>query len=349
MLDYIIVGSGLAGISFAEFCLQHQQKIRVFQSDLYQSSKVAGGLYNPVILKRFTLAWKSEEHVAFALNFYQQLEDKLHRKMDHSLPLYRVFHDIAEQNDWFVSSDKPKLTDWLDSKIELNDNEAINAPFGLGKVLKTGYVDTKLLLDLYHAYLVQQQVIDFSVFDYQSIIFHKDGVEYEGFKAKHIVFAEGYGLKSNPFFGHLPLDGTKGEVLKIHAPALNLKHIFKKQVFIVPLGDDFYRVGATYDWNDKTEIPTESGKQELINGLKEIVKVPFEIVEHVAGIRPTVKDRKPMLGTHPSHKNLHVLNGMGTRGVLLAPNMAWDLFQHIQAGTPLDAEVNISRFKKLLW
>jgi glycine oxidase len=349
MLDYIIVGSGLAGISFAEFCLQHQQKIRVFQSDLYQSSKVAGGLYNPVILKRFTLAWKSEEHVAFALNFYQQLEDKLHRKMDHSLPLYRVFHDIAEQNDWFVSSDKPKLTDWLDSKIELNDNEAINAPFGLGKVLKTGYVDTKLLLDLYHAYLIQQQVIDFSVFDYQSIIFHNDGVEYEGFKAKHIVFAEGYGLKSNPFFCHLPLDGTKGEVLKIYAPALKLIQIIKKQVFIVPLGDDFYRVGATYDWNDKTEVPTESGKQELISGLKEIVKVPFEIVEHVAGVRPTVKDRKPMLGTHPNHKNLHVLNGMGTRGVLLAPNMAWDLFQHIQAGTPLDAEVNISRFKKLLW
>ncbi|MFN3908421.1 MAG: NAD(P)/FAD-dependent oxidoreductase [Flavobacterium sp.] len=349
MLDYIIVGSGLAGISFAECCIQHQQKIRVFQSDLYQSSKVAGGLYNPVILKRFTLAWKSEEHVAFALNFYQQLEDKLHRKMDHSLPLYRVFHDVAEQNDWFVSSDKPKLTDWLDSKIELNDNEAINAPFGLGKVLKTGYVDTKLLLDLYHAYLVQQQVIDFSVFDYQSIIFHKDGVEYKGYKAKHLVFAEGYGLKSNPFFGHLPLDGTKGEVLKIYAPALNLKHIIKKQVFIVPLVDDFYRVGATYDWNDKTEVPTESGKQELISGLKEIVKVPFEIVEHVAGVRPTVKDRKPMLGTHPNHKNLHVLNGMGTRGVLLAPNMAWDLFQCIQFGTPLDAEVNISRFKKLLW
>jgi len=349
MLDYIIVGSGLAGISFAEFCLQHQQKIRVFQSDLYQSSKVAGGLYNPVILKRFTLAWKSEEHVIFALNFYQKLEAKLHRKMDYSLPLYRVFHDVAEQNDWFVSSDKPKLTDWLEANIAPNDNKAIHAPFGLGKVLKTGYVDTKLLLDLYHDYLVQQQLIDFSVFDYESIVFQEDGVKYQGYKAKHIVFAEGYGVKSNPFFGHLPLDGTKGEVLKIHAPTLNLKHIIKKQVFIVPLGDDFYRVGATYDWNDKTEIPTESGKQELINGLKEIVKVPFEIVEHVAGVRPTVKDRKPMLGTHPNHKNLHVLNGMGTRGVLLAPNMAWDLFQHIQASTPLDAEVNISRFKKLLW
>lgn len=349
MLDYIIVGSGLAGISFADFCLQHNQKIRVFQSDLYQSSKVAGGLYNPVILKRFTLAWKSEEHVAFALDFYQKLEEKLQQKIDHAISLYRVFHDVAEQNDWFVSSDKPKLTDWLKAKITINDNEAIYAPFGLGKVLKTGYVDTKLLLDLYHAYLVQQQAIDFSIFDYQSIILHEDGVEYQGYKAKHIVFAEGYGLKSNPYFGHLPLDGTKGEVLIIHAPTLKLKHIIKKQVFIVPLGDDFYRVGATYDWNDKTEIPTESAKQELINGLKEIVKVSFEIVEHVAGVRPTVKDRKPMLGTHPNHKNLHVLNGMGTRGVLLAPNMAWDLFQHIQFEKSLDPEVNITRFKILLW
>jgi glycine oxidase len=144
-------------------------------------------------------------------------------------------------------------------------------------------------------------------------------VQYKDIEAKHIIFAEGFGMHSNPYFNHLPLDGTKGELFIIKAPALDLDVIVNTSVFILPLGNDLFKVGATYNWVDKTSTPTEEGKQELIDRIKEILTCDFEIIQHLAGVRPTVKDRKPLIGRHSMHSQLYLLNGLGTRGVLLGP------------------------------
>ena len=109
-----------------------------------------------------------------------------------------------------------------------------------------------------------------------------------------------------------------------------------------------YKVGATYNWEDKTNIPTEAAKQELVSELKELIDCDFEIIEHYAGVRPTVKDRRPLVGTHPIHNNIHVLNGLGTRGVMLAPAMALDLFNLIENKIPLDKNIDISRIKNFV-
>ncbi len=151
-------------------------------------------------------------------------------------------------------------------------------------------------------------------------------------------------MHSNPFFNYLPLDGTKGELLIIKAPDLDLDVILNTSVFILPLGDSLFKVGATYHWEDKTSVPTEEGKRELIDKIKEILNCDFEIVEHFAGVRPTVKDRRPLLGTHTQYKNLHILNGLGTRGVMLAPDMALQLFDYIENSKPLDKTIDIKRF-----
>ena len=107
-----------------------------------------------------------------------------------------------------------------------------------------------------------------------------------------------------------------------------------------------YKVGATYDWKDKTNTPTEEGKQELIEKLSELISCDFEVVKHFAGVRPTVKDRRPLVGTHPEYSHLHVLNGLGTRGVMLGPYLANELFQHIEKNIPLEKEIDIIRCYK---
>ena len=113
-------------------------------------------------------------------------------------------------------------------------------------------------------------------------------------------------MHQNPFFNDLPLDGVKGELLIIKAPELSLDLIINTSVFILPLGNQLFKVGATYNWNDKTDTPTQEGKQELIDRIKEILSCNFEIISHYAGVRPTVKDRKPLVGTHPDFKNVHI-------------------------------------------
>lgn len=114
----------------------------------------------------------------------------------------------------------------------------------------------------------------------------------------------------------------------------------------MPLGNDLFKVGATYNWKDKTDVPTEEGKAELIERIKEIIDCDFEIVSHFGGVRPTVKDRRPIIGTHDVYKSLHILNGLGTRGVMLGPAMAKDLFNLIENKIPLDPAIDINRFYK---
>jgi glycine oxidase len=153
-------------------------------------------------------------------------------------------------------------------------------------------------------------------------------------------------LHKNPLFNDLPLDGTKGELFVIKAPLLDLDVIVNTSVFILPMGDDLFKVGATYNWKDKTNLPTEEGRAELIERIREIISCDFEIVEHYAGVRPTVRDRRPLVGTHADFKNVHVLNGLGTRGVMLGPAMAKALFDHIENNAELDSEIDIRRFYK---
>ncbi|WP_291119263.1 NAD(P)/FAD-dependent oxidoreductase [Flavobacterium sp. UBA6135] len=349
MTDYLIIGSGLAGIAFSEIALRNDKTIRVYENYSQNSSTIAGGLYNPVILKRFSEVWKSQEQIDLVNHFYADLESKLNSKLDFKIPIFRKLFSVEEQNNWFVASDKPNLAPFLATKLNHTTYNGIASPFGYGEVMQSGYVDTALLLNNYHEFLSKSEVLIKETFDYYALEVTRDFVIYNNEKFKHVIFAEGYGIHSNPYFSLLPLDGTKGELLIIKAPDLKLDVIIKSSVFILPLGNDLYKVGATYNWEDKTPTPTEEGKQELLSHLKELLHCDFEVVSHLAGVRPTVKDRRPMVGRHPNYSNLHVLNGLGTRGVMLAPAMAKVLFNFIENEVPLDPAVDIKRFKKINW
>lgn len=344
MIDYIIVGAGLAGISFCEKALLHQKCFVVFNNDSQNSSKIAGGLYNPVILKRFSEVWQAQEQLELMTDFYSNLSSRVHKKFDFKVPILRKFFSIEEQNNWFAASDKEALTPFLSTSLCFNKYQGIDSPFGYGEVLQTGYVDTASLLSDYQEYLLSQQLLINETFDYSALTAKDDSVLYKNLEAKHIVFAEGFGLHANPFFNDLPLDGTKGELFIIKAVDLKLDVIVNTSVFILPLGNDLFKVGATYNWKDKTDLPTEEGKVELIDKIKEIISCEFEIVEHYAGVRPTVRDRRPLVGTHSEYERVHVLNGLGTRGVMLGPAMAKALFDNIENDIPLDNEIDIKRF-----
>ncbi|MEW5674979.1 FAD-dependent oxidoreductase [Flavobacterium enshiense] len=346
MIDYLIVGSGLAGISFAETAVLNQKTFRIVDDFSFSSSRVAAGLYNPVILKRFSQVWKATEQLEYALQFYKAIEERLNVKFDFVMPVYRKFASVEEQNNWFHAADQPKLSHFLSAKIITKQFSGIVSEYGYGEVLHTGYVDTDVLLTAYNNYLEQSGCLIKEKFAYSDLVFHADSVEYQSEHYKKVIFADGFGLKSNPYFNDLPLDGTKGELIVIKSRELDLDVVLKSSVFILPMGNDLFKVGATYNWDDKTDIPTEDGKQELIANLKEIISCDYEIVEHLAGVRPTVNDRRPLVGTHPEFENLHILNGLGTRGVMLGPWLAKELFEHLELGTELDHQIDVKRFYK---
>ncbi|MGG5575846.1 NAD(P)/FAD-dependent oxidoreductase [Myroides sp. C15-4] len=346
MVDYIVVGTGLAGIAFTEKLAQEGKTFIVIDAEERSSSLVAGGMYNPVVLKRFTDVWKVKEQLTLAEVFYPALEEKLQISCWHPMALYRRLASIEEQNNWFQAADRPNLNAFLSPEIEKKQLDGVDLPFGLGKVMATGYLETDDLIPAYRQYLTQLGCYKKESFDYAALQYDEQGISYKGIQAHRIVFAEGFGLLQNPFFNTLPLDGTKGELMIVKIPNLNCDFMLKAGVFLIPIGNDLYKVGATYNWEDKTDDPTPAGKEELLEGLRSFITLDFEVVEHMAGIRPTVKDRRPLLGRSIESDRILVLNGLGTRGVLLAPYLAEQLYNYIEKDIALEENISIHRYKK---
>ncbi len=344
-VDYIIVGLGLAGLAFAEELLAANKTFIVFEDDSQTSSLVAGGVYNPVILKRFTPVWNAKGQLEVALPFYQKLEEKFTIKFDKKFLIKKVFKSIEDQNNWFEATDKPLLSAYLDPKIDNQKRKGVIADFGFGNVKEAGRIDTKHLVEVYREYLKTEKKIQFEKFEHQQIKFRKDHLAYKDVITDRIVFCEGFGMTKNLFFNYLPLDEVKGELIIIRAPELEIDFLIKSTLFVLPLGDHLYKVGATFNWSDKTSNPSEEGKNELVEKLKKVLTVPYKIVEQTAGIRPTVRDRRPLVGMHPAYNRLAILNGLGTRGVMIAPTAAKQLFNNLENDEKLDSEIDIKRFE----
>ncbi|MFD0993310.1 NAD(P)/FAD-dependent oxidoreductase [Tenacibaculum geojense] len=345
-VDYIVVGLGLAGLAFVEELINQNKSFIVFEDASQTSSLVAGGMYNPVILKRFTPVWNGHEQLQLALPFYKKLEDKFNTQFDFKFTTKKMFTSVGDENNWFIASDKPVLAHYMLPNVKKDVIPGVIGEYGYGELTGTGRVDTDLLLQTYRSYLTERNELITNSFDYSLLNIEANYYEYNSIKAQRIVFSEGYGLSKNPFFNYLPLNGTKGELITIHAPGLDIDFLLKSTLFVFPLGNNFFRVGATFNWTDKTGTPTEEGKQELIEKLEKVINVPYQIIKQSAGIRPTVKDRRPLVGEHPTHKNMYVLNGLGTRGVMIAPTVAKQLFNTIENNIPLDDEINITRFEE---
>ena len=347
-VDYIIVGAGIAGIAMAHFCKRYHKTFVVIDDGIRTSSKVAGGMFNPVVLKRFTSIWESEAQLALAQDFYPEVEKLLTDRFYHNLPIYRKFASVEEQNNWFQACDNPTTAAFLNEDLSNEEFPHIKSSFRFGEVYQTGYLDVLKYVSVYQSYLDQLGSILKESFVYADLEMLDSSVRYKNIDAGHIVFAEGFSLLNNPFFNYLPLDGTKGELLYVKIPNLKLRAIIKSGVFIIPIGNDVYKVGATYNWSDKTDDLTNEAHEELIAGLESLIDCEYEVIQHLAGIRPTVKDRRPLVGQHYQHKRVYVLNGLGTRGVLLGPYLADKLIQNIENNVPLDKNIDVARYYKKL-
>ncbi len=343
-VDYIIVGLGLAGLAFAEELRKNNKSFVVFEDESQHSSFVAAGTYNPVVLKRFNAVWDVQKQLAYALPLYKKLEERFSKKYDHKIDIHRIFTSVEEQNNWFAACDKPVLCDYMHARVVQNNNKAIKAPFGFGKLSNTGWIDTKTVLEDYRNNLSETKQLVNERFDYSQLNLLNNSISYKDVIATNVVFCEGFGMRKNPYFKGLPMEEAKGELLTIHAPNLRLDVVLKGAVFIQPIAQDLYKVGATFNWDDKTSIPTDAAKNELSAKLNTMINTPYEVVDHKAGVRPTTKDRRPLIGTHKIHKQLSILNGLGTRGVLLGPFMAKELYAHIELEKELPREISINRF-----
>lgn len=345
--DFIIVGQGLAGTLLAHFLKAAGKSVLLVDANTkHAASKVAAGIINPVTGRRFVKSWMIESLLPFAKATYRSIEAQLGCAIFHEKHILRALANPKEENDWLARATEASYVPYLREKSEPeNYSQYIRQPYAFGETLQAAQVDIQTLIAAYRAFFLANDELEEANFDYQLIDFQETKIHYKTWTAQALVFCEGYGNARNPFFQHLPIRGDKGQALIVHIPGANFQKLFKDQIFIVPLQEaDLYWVGATYEPRFEHERPTEEGRDFLLKHLSDCLKLPFEVVEHKSAVRPTVKDRRPLLGQHSEFSNLYIFNGLGTKGASLGPYWAQHMSDFLLGKTVLDPQVDIGRW-----
>ena len=343
--DVLIIGQGLVGTVLAHILLKRGKSILIIDQPWYSSSsRISAGLFNPVVFKRLTKSWMVDELIAALVPFYTETEKLLGEKLLFDQRILKIFSEKQERILW----EKKMKEDVGRYLLPVSDNEIKefpDMPFGHASVRGAGYLNVQQFLSLSLVYFREQKMIIKEGFDHSQIKFEKEGISYKDISAKKIIFCEGYKGQENPFFNWIPFKPAKGELLTVKIKNYEFDKVINRSVFIAPLGNDLYRVGSTFVWDKINDEITEEGKNKLIENLKRIVS-DFKIIDHNAGVRPSISDRRPVLGMHPEREQLCIFNGMGSKGVMLSPYFAEHLIQHLFDGKELNREVNIKRFWK---
>lgn len=342
----LIAGGGLAGICVAYQLAEKNIPFILLDKGSNQSSLKAAGLINPIVFRRMLKSWRVDDFLPYALEFYKKTGKYTNADFFHFLPMRRGFAHQQETESWETKQNSEEYRHYLSeiSEEDENSNALINN-FGTGIVKQTGFVDAKTFLE--NSYIYFKSLNSYLNTEYKYDEFDLANLTFRGDKFEKIIFCEGYNGIYNPWFNYLPLQPTKGQTIIIKSEAINSSEILNRKCFVLPLGNNEFKVGATYEWNTTDLSITEEGVTILKDNLKQLISNKYEVIHQDAGIRPTVKDRRPLVGEHPQFKNTFIFNGLGTKGYLMAPLLSKELYEFIFENLPLSQEINISRFNKL--
>ncbi len=342
--EVLIVGQGIAGTVMAHTLYNHSVPFTIIDDGHKTSSSVAaGGMYNPLVLKRLLKSWDIDNLLPFAKRFYSEVEQTLGLDIIQSINNYRKIAQPSELEQWLNKKDQEDYIEYVGDIIPSHIvNDKIVAKYGYGMVKNAGKVNLDHLLNGSKSFFSEHIIHE--RFDYEKLIFEKELCRYNDTPYTSVIFCEGYKVKDNPFFSTIEMKPVKGENLVVRIPGLDLEHVIKSSIYILPLGDNLYHIGSTYDWNNLNEKPSAEARETLLTKLKTIIHLPIDVVDHKAGVRPSSKDRRPVIGQSTDHHSLYLLNGLGAKGIMLSPYYSEQLFQNIYHNLPINDVVNLSRF-----
>lgn len=308
-----------------------------------ESSRIAPGIVNPAALKRLATAWKAEEFVPFAEDFYHTCEAKFSSEFYFKKPLYHVFHDERGVAEWKNKKNEIPFLGTLESLSE----KLVANPYGCGIVHECGNLDTKSFLNLSRKHFLSLNILKNENFD-PSALNAKEGT-YKSVSAQKFIFCEGWRNLWNPYFSWLPLVPTKGEIINYECQSIEPDKIIHKSVLLLPQSEKTFRAGSTFNRFDLTLSTNEEGCSQIQEGVKQFFKPEIKRISTDVGIRPTVVDRRPLCGVHPKFEKLLILNGLGAKGVMMAPLLSKQMLGLMDNKTkPLFPEADITRFANRL-
>ncbi len=344
--DFLIVGLGIAGAMLAHRLIRSGKEVVVFdQGKTETSSRIAAGLINPVTGRNYVRSWMIEALLEEAKTCYTGFESEFNVRVSRAMDIVRVLKDGQEEERWMMRTGDPAYARFMGEvrrggvvqEIFLNEDT-----FG---VVKGGMrISFPAILDTMREYLRKKGCYIEGKFDHEVLEINPAGYRYGDLSAAEVIFCEGAGMRKNPFFSALPMSDNKGEILVLKSDVYPRDLMVKRKHFTIPLDNGTIWFGSANSWKDINEMPSERAFRILKEDLEKHYRIPFEMMGQRAAFRPVVKDRRPLLGTHPKHKGMHVFNGFGTKGASLAPYFSKVMAHYLLFGEQLPAEVDVRRF-----
>ncbi len=345
--DYIIVGQGIAGSLLAYQLLKANKRVFILNDEsISTSSAVAGGIFNPITGKNLDKTWLADTIFPYSKEFYLSLEHETHSCFYHETNLFRPYANEQQRKHFLRLTNESELDKYI-SLVKPDAYKEVENPLGGLYTSAAGWVDVPIMIEALKQLFISASIYLAERFDYQTLLVSEDSVIYKNFKAAGIIFCEGYYAAQNPYFKWLPFNPAKGETLIARMKDYAIKEIVNQGSWIIPLSNQQYRFGSTYVWNILDWQTTPEGEEAILGKINKFLKTSYEITGRQAGIRPTTKDRRPFLGNHPVYSNVYVFNGLGTKGVSLAPYFAQQMLFFLEKNKDLMPESNIQRFYSL--
>ncbi|MCK9606813.1 MAG: FAD-binding oxidoreductase [Methylomonas sp.] len=342
-IDVLIVGQGLAGSLLAWELIRQEMRVIVIDNGRENASQVAAGLINPVTGQRLVKNSDVLDLLPAAMQCYRVLSEVFQQHFFVALPMLRILNNVREQRAAEQRLNQPDYQAFLAAYPDATD--AIKAPYGVLRQAQTGYLKTGLLLAHLRNFLIAKASYRQADFNYNELILHPN-LSWREFSPKHIVFCEGHHANQNPWFGGLPFQPAKGEILRCRSAAKRPEQIINYGHWMIPMDAQQFKLGATFQPGQTDTRPTELAKHTLLQGIAGIMPglMPIVVTAQHVGVRPTTLDKQPFIGSHPQYANLHIFNGFGAKGSLAIPWHAKQFVAALQKHALLPIAVNIQRY-----
>ena len=331
--EYLIIGQGIAGTILSYRFSKLGIKFQVIDDpQCSRSSRIAAGLANPVVLKRQKWVQGAELFTQNLPSFYQEMEIELQSTFFHPMPLYHLFQSNGEINDWQNNASKVNLEAYLGA-IEKQPIKKVNTPFGYGKVENIFWVDTDEMIRAWREILKCRGLLI------------EDRFKADDYPEQEHIYSNGHCLTEQfPAFQNI-FTKTKGQVMVIESDDIDPHFGLHSSVFTLPLGNNLFKVGATYEHQNLNDEITPAGLLRLKSDFEKFFSGQYRVAEQLAGVRPNVKDRKPLMG-RINDQSL-CFNGLGSRGILMAPYLSQHFINYLIYNNEIEPTWDIKRFAYL--
>ena len=329
MLDFLIVGQGIAGSCLAWELCQAGHNIQIVDNHHHAaSSLVAAGMVNPISGWRLSLTANFFDIYQSFIAFHEALKQvdgfNNNKPFWNPKPIKRLFTDSEQATKFekrLINSEFKRLVAGNIAPKPASPQTQLTGEWGGFITRRSGYVNMPKLISFMRAYFNKQGLISSKRFDYEDLKIKTNHLRWKDVTTRQIIFAEGWQGKNNPWFSQLPWDLVKGDVLTMDHLDLDPNYIVNQGKWMLPYQDQTWRCGSTYRRDNFSLKPDDKGRDEIITKCQQIYKgkVDLNVRDHKVGIRPCTRTQKPFIQAHPEHPHIWIFNGFGSKGALLAP------------------------------